>query len=66
MELLVLEKKLSDLKASHHRQLALAGNPWYDPILTYYLKKDIEWLEQKKKELADPEPTVFWPEISFI
>ncbi len=58
MELLILEQKLLDVKASYYRQLALTGNPWYDPILTFYLKKDIELLERQKKELVSQSPTV--------
>jgi hypothetical protein len=53
MDLLLLEKIISDVKSSYNRQIALVGNPWYDPQLTIHLKKDIELLERQKQELIE-------------
>jgi hypothetical protein len=53
MDLQLLEEKLTETILSYHRQLALSGNPRYDPKLTYALKKDIEWLESQKKLLEN-------------
>ena len=63
MNLQQLEEKLMEAKLSYHRQLSLAGNPRYDPGLTFDLKKDIEWLEQQKilvatKDISGKAPVI--------
>jgi hypothetical protein len=58
LNLTTIEQRLLAVATSYQRQLALAGKPGYDPVLTDQLKKDLDWLEeQKQRFLENLDPT---------
>ena len=46
-----IEKRIAAVEASWRRQLGLSGVKNYDPKLTESLKKDLNWLQEQKKNL---------------
>jgi len=47
-----IEKRITEVETSYQRQLALVGKPGYDPILTEFIKKDLDWLRQQLNNLS--------------
>jgi hypothetical protein len=52
-----IEIRITEVEASYQRQLNLAGKPGYDHALTEILKKDLDWLREKKNNLAEKDNT---------
>ncbi len=48
-----IETRIREVETSYQRQLNLAGKPGYDHSLTEVLKKDLDWLLEKKNNLAE-------------
>ncbi len=42
-----------EVEASYRRQLSLLGEKTYDPKLTEFLKKDLDWLQEEKRNLLE-------------
>ena len=58
MNLHDIENRITEVEASYERQLALAGRNGYDPALTAFLKKDLDWLRDQKNSILGT-PTLF-------
>ena len=53
MTLQHIEKRITEVEASYQRQIALAGKNGYDHTLTVFLKKDLDWLLEQKRNLPE-------------
>jgi hypothetical protein len=51
-----IETRIAQVEASYNRQVALAGKNGYDHSLTELLKKDLEWLREKKALMEETMP----------
>ncbi|HMH32463.1 MAG TPA: hypothetical protein VK543_05505 [Puia sp.] len=48
-----IEQRITEVEMSYQRQLALVGKPGYDPTLTDFIKKDLDWLLGQKSNLSE-------------
>jgi hypothetical protein len=53
MNMQEIEKRIMEVEASYQRQLSLLGGKTYDPKLTEFLKKDLNWLQKEKRNLFE-------------